>query len=71
MNGQATKAYTEVILSESILDGLSLIHLGIENVLPLYGTNGFTHAHLATLKSNRVKMVTLALDNDEPGRSAT
>ncbi len=70
MNGKATKVYEELILTESILDGLSLISLGIENVLPLYGTNGFTHAHLEALKANRVKTVTLALDNDEPGRKA-
>ena len=70
MNGKAPKAYAEVILTESILDCFSLIHLGIENVLPLYGTNGFTPAHLAALKANRVKTVTLALDNDEPGRKA-
>jgi DNA primase catalytic core len=70
-NAKATKVYEEVILSESILDGLSLLLLGSENVLPLYGTNGFTAHHLAALKSNRVKTVVLALDNDEPGRRAT
>ena len=64
-NRKASKVYAdELILTESIIDALSLIELGFQNVQPIYGTNGFTDEHLQTLKDDRVKTVILALDND-------
>jgi DNA primase len=44
---------------------------GWENVVPLYGTSGFTKEHLEALQAERVQSVVLALDNDEPGRKAS
>jgi 5S rRNA maturation endonuclease (ribonuclease M5) len=70
-NRKASKAYDEVILCESVLDAISLIALGIENVQALYGTNGLTKEHLEVLKSDRVRMVILALDSDEAGKKAS
>jgi len=70
-NRKASKVYDEIILTESIIDALSLIELGIENTQSLYGTGGFTEEHLAILKEDRVKTVVLALDGDEPGREAS
>jgi len=70
-NRKASKVYDEIILTECIIDALSLIELGIENVKALYGTNGFTDEHLQTLINDRVKTVVLALDNDDPGREAS
>ncbi len=70
-NRKASKVYDEIILTECIIDCLSLIETGFENVQPIYGTNGFTEEHLQILKADRVKMVILALDNDEPGQIAT
>ena len=70
-NRKASKVYDEIILTESIIDALSLISLGFENTQSLYGTNGFTDEHLSTLKDDRVKAVILALDNDEAGRNAS
>jgi DNA primase catalytic core len=70
-NHKASKVYNEIILVESIMDALSLIQIGIENVQPLYGTNGFTAEHLQTLKDDNVKTIVLALDNDEAGRKAS
>jgi len=70
-NWKASNVYDEVILTESIIDAVSLIELGIENVQSLYGTNGFTEEHLTILKEDRVKTVVLALDNDDPGREAS
>ena len=58
----------EIILTESVLDGLSLMTLGIERVLPCYGTNGFTAEHLAALKDAGVSKVVIAFDSDEAGR---
>jgi DNA primase catalytic core len=69
-NGKAASIYDELILTEAIIDGLALVSLGIENVIPLYGTNGLTEDHLAAFKEHRVKTLILALDNDEAGRKA-
>ncbi len=69
-NHKASSVYDEIILTECIIDALSLIALGIENVQPLYGINGFTDEHLKLLKDNRVKTVILAFDNDEAGKKA-
>ncbi len=66
-NRKASKVFDEIILTECIIDCLSLIEIGFENVQPIYGTNGFTEEHLRILKNDRVKTVILALDNDEAG----
>lgn len=70
-NHKASIVYDEIILTESIIDALSLIETGINNVQAIYGTNGFTNVHLKTLKENRVKQVILAFDNDEAGQKAS
>ena len=71
LNRKAASVYREeIILTESIIDCLSLIQLGIENTIPCYGTNGFTEEHLSLLTDERVKLVTIAFDNDDSGRSA-
>jgi DNA primase len=54
-----------------VIDALSLVQIGVENVVPLYGTSGFTKEHLEALQAERVQSVVLALDNDEPGRKAS
>ena len=70
-NRKASKVYDEIILTESIIDALSLISLGFENVQSIYGTNGFTEEHLVILKDDRVKTVVLAFDADEEGGKAS
>jgi DNA primase catalytic core len=70
-NRKASKVYDEIVLTECIIDALSLIETGLKNVQAIYGTNGFTDEHLEVLKSDRVKTVILALDNDEAGEKAT
>jgi DNA primase len=69
-NRKASKVYNEIILTESIIDCLSLVQMGIENAQSVYGTNGFTEEHLQTLKDDRVKLVVIAFDNDEAGSKA-
>ncbi|CAB1064813.1 hypothetical protein D1BOALGB6SA_9610, partial [Olavius sp. associated proteobacterium Delta 1] len=44
-NRQAAKAHKEIILTESIIDSLTLINAGIKNTIACYGTNGFTEDH--------------------------
>ncbi len=72
LNRKAFSVYKEeLLLTESLIDSLSLFQLGMENVSSLYGTNGLTDEMITALRNSRVKLVTLALDNDEPGRSAS
>ena len=69
-NHKALKVYDEIILTEGIIDALSLIKLGFKNTVPVYGTNGFTHDHAQAIKHNLVKKVIIAFDNDDPGAKA-
>jgi len=59
-----------VIITESIIDGLSLFAAGITNVLPLLGVNGFLADHLDYLKAQRFPMIYIALNGDEAGNKA-
>jgi DNA primase catalytic core len=70
-NRGASKAFGEIILTEGIIDALSLIQVGLENVQACYGAGGFTDEHLEVLKTDRVKTVIVAFDNDSPGRKAS
>ncbi|MFZ1984382.1 MAG: CHC2 zinc finger domain-containing protein [Desulfatitalea sp.] len=69
-NRQAAKAHKEIILTESIIDSLTLINAGIKNTIPCYGTNGLTDDHLQWLKSCEVQTVHVCFDADESGRKA-
>ena len=70
VNRQAAEVYAdELILTESVIDALSLIELGLLNVIPCYGSGGFTEEHRAVLDSGRVKLVVIAFDADDAGRS--
>jgi DNA primase len=71
-NPKAAKVYPElIILTESVLDSLSLIHAGIENTMPCYGTNGFTELLLKTLKDARVQTICIAFDSDTAGHTGS
>jgi DNA primase len=72
LNRKAASVYREeIILTESVIDGLSLLTLGFQNVIPCYGTNGLTEEHLSLLQDERVKLVTVAFDNDQAGREGS
>lgn len=68
---QAMKGSEEVILTESVLDALTLWRAGFRNVSCVYGTQGFTEDHAELLERFRVRRVLLWLDNDEAGNQAT
>lgn len=70
-NRKTSKIYDEIILTESIIDCLSLIELGFQNVQSIYGVNGFTEEHLQILKDDRVKTIIIAFDNDSAGITAS
>jgi DNA primase catalytic core len=59
-----------VILTESILDALSLIVLGFPNTTASYGANGFTADHLAALKRAKTTRVYCVYDADPAGDTA-
>jgi len=69
-NRQAVRAHKEIILTEAIIDSLTLINSGIHNTIPCYGTNGFTADHLAIFRQYRPEAVTIAFDGDDTGRKA-
>ncbi|MFC1708290.1 CHC2 zinc finger domain-containing protein, partial [Planctomycetota bacterium] len=66
-NVPALRSQHSIILTESIIDALSAIRLGVENVLPLYGIHGLTEDHKELIEREKVLEVTLLLDNDDAG----
>ena len=67
VNRQGAFGADKVILTESILDALSLYELGIRNVIPCYGTGGFTADHKTLLLKQGTKGIELSFDNDSAG----
>ncbi|MFP4365223.1 MAG: CHC2 zinc finger domain-containing protein, partial [Spirochaetia bacterium] len=70
-NEKAYKVYDTIILTESVIDALSLITIGIQNVSCIYGTQGLTKLHIAKLHEHAIREVILALDKDTAGKEAT
>lgn len=70
LNRQGAFGAKRVILTEAVLDALSLYELGVRNVIPCYGTNGFAPDHEALLRKEGTKEVELAFDRDEAGEKA-
>ena len=69
-NIDALKEHDTIILTESIIDSLTLIQHGFKNTVPLYGTNGLTPDHLAMFAKHGIKHILLCLDADDGGRKA-
>lgn len=67
-NYQAAKRSTSLLLSESIIDALTLIDRGLHDVMPCYGVHGLTADLLAHFEKCNVRDVTLCFDGDEAGR---
>ncbi|EKD28776.1 MAG: hypothetical protein ACD_79C00208G0003 [uncultured bacterium] len=67
-NSPALKVYPEIILTESIIDSLSLMQAGIKNTIPCYGVNGFSNYHLEQIKAAKIKNIVIVFDNDSTGR---
>lgn len=60
--------YSEIILVESILDGLSVAMAGFENVISCQGTGGLLENDIRLLEENGVGKITVLFDGDEAGR---
>jgi len=68
---QALKGSEHVVLTESVIDALTLYQAGIRNVSCVYGVQGFTADHEELIQRFRVRRVTLLLDGDDAGERAT
>lgn len=66
-NRQAAKSHKEIILTESVIDSLTLINAGIANTIPCYGVNGLTEDHLAWFRQCSVETLYICFDPDESG----
>jgi len=69
-NWQAAKRSRDLILTEGIIDALSLYQAGFKDVISLYGVKGLTPYHLALFKKYRTKKIFLVLDNHAAGEEA-
>ncbi len=67
VNRQAATRSQTVLLTESVIDALTLYDQGFKNVVPLYGVNGLTEDHLSFF-NGKVKEAYLVFDADEAGR---
>jgi DNA primase len=67
VNRQALKRSQSIILTESIIDALTLYDQGFKNVIPTYGVNGLTDDHLF-LFNRRITEAYLVFDADDAGR---
>jgi DNA primase len=62
--------HEEVILCEALLDALTFLVAGFDNVTCIYGTEGFTEELMEALQRRKVLRVKLAYDADEAGERA-
>ncbi len=69
VNRQAAKRSQSIILTESIIDALTLYDQGFKNVMPIYGVNGLTADHLSFF-NRKIKEAYLVFDADDSGRKA-
>ena len=69
VNRQAINRSQTVILTESIIDALTLYDQGFKNVIPIYGVNGLIDDHLQLL-NRKIKTAYLVFDADEAGKRA-
>jgi len=68
-NAAALKS-REIILTESILDALTFVHHGMENVTCTFGTANFTDEIFEAIRAAKIESVKLAFDSDEAGEQA-
>lgn len=74
--GYLTLGTKKLILTESVIDAATLLQIPAIteqcSVLALYGTNGLTDEHIASIHSlPELEEIILWLNADEPGRTAT
>ncbi len=70
VNRQAANRSQTIILTESIIDALTLYDQGFKNVMPIYGVNGLIDDHLSFF-NRKIKSAYLVFDADEAGSKAS
>lgn len=68
-NAQAARRSDTVIITEAVIDALTLLDAGIMNAMPCWGVHGYTDDHADWFKANHVKRIVLAFDGDAAGHS--
>lgn len=63
-NIDALKKYKHVLLCKSPLEAMSLLQLGIENVVSIMGAKGFSDTHLRVLRMFNTECIGVVFDND-------
>jgi len=67
-NGAAAAVYPdELILTESLFDGLAIWRARKKNVIASYGAGGWTPQHAALMEKHSVRKLVIAYDQDEAG----
>ena len=66
-NHQAAKRSKSIILTESIIDALTLYNAGFKDVIPCYGVNGLTEDHLSLFTRHQTKEIYICFDRDDAG----
>ena len=69
-NEPALAASDEIVLTESLIDALTLWCAGFRHVTASYGTEGFTPDHAEALQRHNVRRVLIGYDNDPAGNKA-
>lgn len=67
-NYQAAKRSQSILLTESVIDALTLIDRGLHDVMPCYGVHGLTEDLLHHLEKCNTRDVTLCFDGDDAGK---
>ena len=66
-NHQAAKRSKSIILTESIIDALTLYNAGFKDVIPCYGVNGLIEDHISLFARHQTKEVYICFDRDDAG----
>lgn len=66
-NHQVAKRSKSIILTESIIDALTLYNAGFKDVIPCYGVNGLTEDHLNLFERHQAEEVYICFDRDDAG----
>lgn len=69
-NEPALAASDEIVLTESLIDALTLWCAGFRHVTAAFGTEGFTADHAEAFARHNVRRVLIGYDNDPAGNKA-
>lgn len=70
-NGITAKSHKQIIITESIIDTLSLIQIGYPNTTCIFGVNGYSDDIDHFIKNHDFEEIIFCLDNDQAGEDAT